>query len=46
MSVTFVYMDFMIIYKWTTDWTGRTDEAPSLIGLMIDYPLKAGQEIE
>ena len=46
MSVTFIYMDFCIILKWTTDWSARENAAPGIIGLMIDMPLKAGDEIE
>ena len=45
MFVTFMYMDLCIFVKWNTDWTGKTDKAPSIIGLMIDMPLKSGDPI-
>lgn len=35
MTCTFVYMDFIIVYKWSTDYTGKTDQAPSIISTMI-----------
>ena len=39
-------MDFLILYKWTVDWTNRTDQAPSIISLMIGMALKPGTRIE
>lgn len=43
MCVTFVYMDFLIFVKWLTDWnTIGTDKAPSIIGVLINMPLKLG----
>lgn len=36
MAVTFVYMDYLIILKWTIDYSGeRSAEAPSIIATMI-----------
>jgi len=34
MSCTFVYMDYIIIYKWGVEWTD-TSKAPSVISTMI-----------
>lgn len=41
--VLFGYMDWMIIAKWTTDFTGRENEAPSIISNMIDMALNGGK---
>ena len=35
-------MDIMIISKWTTDFTGRTDRAPSIIQTMIALFINLG----
>ena len=36
MSVTFVYMDYLILLKWTIDYSGdKSAEAPSIIATMI-----------
>jgi len=40
--VMFGYMDWMIIAKWTTDFTGRESYAPSIISNMIDMALNGG----
>jgi len=40
--VMFGYMDMMIIAKWTTDFTGRENMAPSIISNMIDMALNGG----
>lgn len=41
--VTFGYMDFLIIYKWLSDFTGEaTVRAPSIINQMINLPLGLG----
>lgn len=43
MCVTFVYMDFLIFVKWLSDWkTIGTHKAPSIIGVLINMPLKMG----
>ncbi|CAD8142676.1 unnamed protein product [Paramecium pentaurelia] len=42
---SFGWMDFLIIYKWFINWTGRTDEAPSVITLMINMILAPGQQV-
>jgi V-type H+-transporting ATPase subunit a len=43
MSCTFGYMILMIFVKWGTDWSAYgTDQAPSIITLMINIPLKGG----
>lgn len=39
----FGYMDLMIIMKWLTDWEGREQYAPSVIGTMIDMFLNLGK---
>ena len=36
----FGYMDALIIIKWLTDYSGRENEAPSIINTMINIPLK------
>ena len=41
--VLFGYMDWMIIAKWSTDFTGKEYMAPSIISNMIDMALKMGQ---
>ena len=36
MSVTFVYMDFLIVYKWSKDYSAdKSKDAPSIIATMI-----------
>merc|ERR1712117_481305 len=40
MLVFFGYMQFIIIYKWCQDWTGRY--TPSLITVLVDMVLKPG----
>jgi V-type H+-transporting ATPase subunit a len=40
--VLFGFMCLLIIVKWLTDWTGRTDRAPSIIGIMIAMFLGQG----
>lgn len=40
--VLFGYMDWMIIAKWTTDFTHREYMAPSIISGMIDMALNFG----
>ncbi len=35
-------MDFIIIKKWLTDYTGRLHMAPSIINTMINMPLRFG----
>lgn len=41
----FGFMDLMIIQKWTTDWTGKENEAPSIISQVINNMLKGGEVI-
>ena len=38
----FGYMDFLIILKWLTDFTGREDKAPSIIQTMISMFISMG----
>lgn len=38
-------MDFLIIYKWFVDWTGNTENAPSVITLMINMILSPGKPV-
>jgi hypothetical protein len=35
-------MNIMILVKWSTDWTNREENSPSIISLLIDIPLKVG----
>lgn len=42
MTSLFGYMNFLIIVKWTTDYTGNEHNAPSIINTMINIPLKSG----
>jgi V-type H+-transporting ATPase subunit a len=44
MVLIFGYMDFMIIFKWLKLWT-NTQNAPSIITLMINIPLKIGKTV-
>ena len=41
--VLFGYMDTLIIIKWTTDYTYREYQAPSIIAAMINMFLKLGR---
>ena len=41
--VLFGYMDTLIIIKWTTDYTHREYQAPSIIAAMINMFLKLGR---
>ena len=38
----FGYMDFLIIVKWLTDFTGKEDKAPSIIQTMISMFISMG----
>jgi vacuolar-type H+-ATPase subunit I/STV1 len=44
MVLIFGYMDFMIIFKWLKLWA-NTQDAPSIITLMINIPLKIGKTV-
>lgn len=45
MLVTFVYMDYLIVYKWTLDYTGeKSAKAPSIIATMIAVYAGFGSE--
>ena len=45
MLATFVYMDYLIIYKWTQDYTGvKSAQAPSIIATMIAVYAGFGSE--
>ena len=39
----FGYMDFLIIVKWNTNYTGHTSEAPSIIVTIVNFFLKGGE---
>jgi V-type H+-transporting ATPase subunit a len=39
----FGYMDFLIVFKWLTDWTGK--DAPSIITTMMNIGLKVGKTV-
>lgn len=30
------YLNFLIVFKWTIDWTGRESQAPSIINMYLD----------
>jgi V-type H+-transporting ATPase subunit a len=42
LCVLFGYMDVLIIMKWTTDYEGRSHQAPSIISFMINMFLNGG----
>ena len=42
MLALFGYMIVMIFIKWSIDWTGRSDHAPSLISQLMNIVLKLG----
>jgi len=42
MMCMFGYMDMLIVWKWLTDWEGRTMYSPSIISTMIDMFLNGG----
>eukprot|EP00494_Astrolonche_serrata_P032663 UN32932 len=44
MLVFFTYMQFIIIFKWCKDWSGK--EPPSLITVLVDMVLKPGTVTE
>jgi V-type H+-transporting ATPase subunit a len=41
----FGYMDFLIVFKWLKDWTGKTQVAPSIISTMMNIGLKLGKTV-
>lgn len=41
----FGYMDFLIVFKWLTDWGLDSPTAPSIITTMINMPLKLGATV-
>jgi V-type H+-transporting ATPase subunit a len=45
LTCLFGYMDFLIIMKWNTDWTGNEHAAPSIISQVISNMLKGGQVV-
>lgn len=51
MGCTFVYMDFLIFYKWVTPFVTTTaqvnagEDAPSIITVMINWFLKIGKPL-
>lgn len=42
MCCTFGYMVFMIVLKWTTNYSVDTSAAPSILTYMLDLGLSAG----
>ena len=38
-------MDLLIFIKWATNWEGRSHEAPGIINIMINMPLKLGSTV-
>jgi len=45
MLLLFGYMDFLIIFKWCTDWGLWSNQAPSIITTMINMPLLLGKTV-
>jgi V-type H+-transporting ATPase subunit a len=45
LSMLFGYMNIMIFIKWSTDWTGKTDQAPSIISLLMKIFLNGGSVV-
>jgi len=45
LSCTFGYMDFLIFFKWSTDWVGLKLRAPSILDTMVNFFLCPGCEI-
>ena len=45
LSLLFGYMNVMIFIKWSTDWTGKTDKAPSIISLLMKIFLNGGSVV-
>jgi V-type H+-transporting ATPase subunit a len=43
MLCMFGYMDLLIVWKWLTNWEGRTSNSPSIISTMIDMFLNGGK---
>lgn len=41
----FGYMDFLIVFKWLTDWKGNRNPPPSIISTMMNIGLKMGQTV-
>lgn len=39
----FGYMDLLIIVKWNTNYTGHTDQAPSIIVTIVNFFLNGGE---
>ena len=39
----FGYMDFLIVVKWLTNYTGKTEQAPSIINTMVAMFLGGGE---
>ena len=39
----FGYMDILILLKWNTNYTGRTDKAPSIIVTIVNFFLNGGE---
>lgn len=42
MTILFGYMNFMIFFKWGTDWTNNTHNAPSLISTLMKIFISLG----
>ena len=38
----FGYMDLLILIKWNTNYTGATDQAPSIIVTIVNFFLNGG----
>ncbi len=41
----FGYMDFLIVFKWLTDWNGNKNPPPSIISTMMNIGLKLGKTV-
>ena len=42
MIALFGFMDYLIVLKWLTDFTERTEAAPSIITMTIDMAMTFG----
>jgi V-type H+-transporting ATPase subunit a len=40
----FGFMNTLVIVKWSTDWSGREDVAPTIIGIIIDMFVNFGEK--
>lgn len=47
LGCTFFFMDFMIFWKWASDWSPPNEaKAPFIINIMINFLIKLGEDCE